>query len=289
MSDATPTTEQTLESKAEADSGTVLTAKSKVRQGRQGRIRRSAALVAALAIVGTVYSFASPSSAEDTATANSNNAAQVTKGKELFDKSCITCHGANLEGVSARGPSLVGVGAASVYFQVATGRMPLGRQEAQAERKPPKYNNTETLALAAYIGTTGGPQIPDVTKAQISNANLAEGGELFRLNCASCHNFVGEGGALSSGKYAPSLAQATPTDIYTAMLSGPQNMPVFSQNQLSDTDKLNIISYVESLKATTDPGGASIGRTGPVPEGLVIWLAGIGFMLVCTVWIAGKS
>lgn len=287
MSDATPTTEQTQELESESSSTPAVS--GKVRQGRQGRLRRSAALVAALAIVGTVYSFASPSSAEDTTTANANNAAQVTQGKELFTKSCITCHGANLQGVTDRGPSLVGVGAASVYFQVATGRMPLGRQGAQAERKPPKFDNTQTLALAAYIGTTGGPQIPDVTKAQISNANLAEGGELFRLNCASCHNFVGEGGALSSGKYAPSLSQATPTDIYTAMLSGPQNMPVFSQNQLSDSDKTNIIAYVESLKATTDPGGASIGRTGPVPEGLVIWLAGIGFMLVCTVWIAGKS
>ena len=260
---------------------------SKRRAGRKGKIRRGAALAGALAVVGAMYSFASPSSAEDSASANQS--ASAAEGEGLYTKTCITCHGANLEGVKDRGPSLIGVGEAAVYFQVSTGRMPMTRQAAQAPRKKPKFDHDQTLQLAAYIGQYGGPEIPEVTDEQLKQANLADGGELFRLNCASCHNFVGEGGALSSGKFAPSLGKATPVNIYSAMLTGPQSMPIFSQNQLTDEQKINIIAYVDSLRTTTDPGGASIGRTGPVPEGLVIWLAGISFMLICTVWIAGKS
>jgi len=272
-----------------ADKATATTtAAKKRRSGRKSKVRRVAALIGALAVVGGMYSFASPSSADDS-TSSASQKDMITAGQNLYDKTCITCHGANLEGVTDRGPSLLGVGEAAVYFQVSTGRMPMTEQNAQAMRKEPKFDHKETLQLAAYIGQYGGPEIPEVSNEDLKNADLAEGGELFRLNCASCHNFVGEGGALSSGKFAPSLKDATPVEIYSAMLTGPQNMPVFSQNQLTSEQKVNIIAYVESLKATTDPGGASIGRTGPVPEGLVIWLAGIGFMLICTVWIAGKS
>ncbi len=258
------------------------------RERRQTKVRRTAGFGRRVGRRRRDVLLRLPSSAEDSSGSQAN-ASQVAEGKDLYDKTCITCHGANLQGVQDRGPSLLGTGAAAVYFQVATGRMPMARQEAQAERKKPKFDHDQTLALAAYIGQYGGPDIPDIPQSKLDNANLAEGGELFRLNCASCHNFTGQGGALSSGKFAPSLKEATPTDIYTAMLTGPQNMPIFGQNQLTDDEKVNIIAYVEALKATTDPGGASIGRTGPVPEGLVIWLAGIGFLLVCTVWIAGKS
>lgn len=259
----------------------------KRRTGRKSKVRRAAALLGALAVVGGMYSYATPSNAESNASAS--QAEMMKTGQGLFDKSCITCHGANLEGVKDRGPSLLGVGAAAVYFQVSTGRMPMTRQEAQTVRKPAKFGRDDTLALAAFIGQYGGPEIPEVSNEAIKNANLAEGGELFRLNCSSCHSFVGAGGALSSGKFAPSLKQASPVDIYAAMLTGPQNMPVFSPNQLTDEQKIDVIAYVKALQDTTDPGGANIGRTGPVPEGLVIWLGGISFLLICTVWIAGKS
>lgn len=262
----------------------------KARTGRRGRLLRGAALVGALAIVGTLYSFAVPSSSEAEDTAPTASKEDINAGQQMYENTCITCHGANLEGVKDRGPSLIGVGSASVYFQVATGRMPVARQEAQPMRKPPKYNEKESKQLGAYIQQFGGgPQIPTVSKESLAKADLGNGGQLFRLNCASCHNFSGQGGALSSGKYAPGLEDATPVEIYSAMLVGPQNMPVFSENQLTPDQKLEVIAYIQTLKATRDPGGAGIGRTGPVPEGLVIWLVGLSAVLVATVWIAGKS
>ncbi|QHB99200.1 c-type cytochrome [Epidermidibacterium keratini] len=263
---------------------------AKTRAARKGFTRRAAALVGALGIVGFSYAMAGPSAAEEEGSSSSMSQEEmISAGQEIYNKSCITCHGANLEGVTDRGPALVGVGEAAVYFQVSTGRMPMAQQGAQAPRKQTPLTHNDTLALSAYIGQYGGPKIPEVSEDDLKEADLAEGGELFRLNCASCHSFTAQGGALSSGKHAPDLKQATPVEIYTAMLTGPQNMPVFGPNQLTNDEKMAIIAYVEMLNTDNNPGGAPIGRTGPVPEGLTIWLAGLGVLLIGTVWIAGKS
>ena len=259
---------------------------AKKRTERKGLVRRAGALAGALAVVGTMYSMATPGAAE---TPSASNTDLVKTGQEIYDKSCITCHGANLEGVTDRGPALAGVGSAAVYFQVSTGRMPMAQQGPQAPAKQVTMSHQETEALSAYIGQYGGPEKPEVTNEDLANANLADGGELFRLNCASCHSFTAQGGALSSGKHAPALKNASPTQIYAAMLTGPQNMPVFGPNQLTDEEKKNIIAYVDMLNKNNNPGGASIGRTGPVPEGLVIWLGAMSVLLVGTIWIAGKS
>ena len=260
---------------------------AKTRTKRKGFARRAGALAGALAVVGTMYSMATPGAGAEESAAGNTDA--IALGSDIYEKSCITCHGANLEGVNDRGPALIGVGEAAVYFQVSTGRMPMAQQNAQAPAKQVDFTHDQTLALAAFIGQYGGPEIPEVTDEDLAEANLAEGGELFRLNCSSCHSFTGQGGALSSGKHAPALKDATPTQIYTAMLTGPQNMPVFGQNQLTDEEKKNIIAYVDMLNQNHNPGGQPIGRTGPLPEGLVIWLGGLAVLIVGTIWIAGKS
>jgi ubiquinol-cytochrome c reductase cytochrome c subunit len=189
--------------------------------------------------------------------------------------------------VPNRGPSLIGAGAAAVYFQVSTGRMPLARQEADAPVHPVVFSEEEIDQLAEYIQANGGG--PTLPSGDLRDGDLAEGGELFRLNCSSCHNFVGEGGALSSGKSAPSLEDATDLQIYTAMLSGPENMPVFGDNQLTSEEKRSIILYVQTMKEMADPGGAGIGRIGPVPEGLVAWVVGIGVLLFAVHWMGSKA
>jgi ubiquinol-cytochrome c reductase cytochrome c subunit len=247
-------------------------------------------MVAALALAGGVYTaFAPGAFAED----NRQLSQVAQEGQALFNNSCITCHGQNAEGVEGRGPSLIGVGSAAVEFQVGTGRMPLARQEAQAEEKPPLFNKTQTAQIGQYIQELGGgPQVPNGELVRDINADpeaLAHGGELFRLNCTSCHGFGGGGGALSSGKFAPSLKDATPRQIYAAMLSGPQNMPVFGDNQLSPQEKRDIISYVQNLQHDPDPGGWGIGRIGPVTEGMAIFLIGMVALVFTTLWIAGKS
>jgi ubiquinol-cytochrome c reductase cytochrome c subunit len=259
-----------------------------VPRGR-GRRRLGAAvrLLAALTLAGGAYTVFAPGLQAQETPQLSGAAAD---GKALFDTSCVSCHGRNAQGIEGRGPSLVGVGSAAVEFQVSTGRMPMARQEAQAVRKPPVFTDEQTRQLGQYIQELGGgPQVPDGTNLT-QNADVAEGGRLFRINCSSCHSFGGGGGALSSGKFAPSLHPATDRQIYAAMLTGPQNMPVFGDNQLRPQEKADIIAYVqETLKADQDPGGFNLGRLGPSTEGLAVFLVGIVALVFATLWIAGKS
>jgi ubiquinol-cytochrome c reductase cytochrome c subunit len=149
------------------------------------------------------------------------------------------------------------------------------------------FSDAQIDQLMAFVQSYGGG--PTLPSGDLRDGDLAAGGELFRLNCASCHNFVGKGGALSSGKAAPSLEDATDLEIYTAMLTGPENMPVFGDNQLTPFDKRSIIDYVQTMKEQTDPGGAGIGRIGPVSEGLVIWVVGIGVLMFGVFWMGSKA
>jgi ubiquinol-cytochrome c reductase cytochrome c subunit len=256
------------------------------------RLGAAVRMAAALALAGGIYTaFAPGAFAED----NKPLSAAAQQGKALFDNSCITCHGQNAEGVDDRGPSLIGVGSAAVEFQVGTGRMPMTRQEAQAEEKPPLFNQDQTAQIAQYIQELGGgPQIPSgplTDNLQDNPDALARGGELFRINCTSCHGFGGAGGALSSGKYAPSLYNATQRQIYAAMLTGPQNMPVFGDNELTPDQKREIITYINTqIQQDKDPGGLfNLGRYGPVTEGLAIFVVGITILVFTALWIAGKS
>ncbi|SBT44995.1 cytochrome bc1 complex diheme cytochrome c subunit [Micromonospora auratinigra] len=254
----------------------------------RGRRRLGAAvrLIAALTLAGGAYTVFAPGvQAQD----NPPLSAAANEGKALFDVSCVTCHGRNAQGVEGRGPSLIGVGSASVEFQVSSGRMPMARQEAQAMRKPPVFTDEQVRQLGQYIQELGGgPQVPQGNLRE--GANLSTGGELFRINCSQCHAFGAGGGALSSGKYAPSLKPASDRQIYAAMLSGPQNMPVFGDNQITPEQKADIIAYIqETLKTDQDQGGFNLGRYGPSTEGLAIFLVGIVALVFASLWIAGKS
>jgi len=264
--------------------------------GGQGRRRRRSkavrritgglALLFALTALGVAFGTLAPRG--QTAVAASVDAKQIAEGQRLYETACITCHGANLQGVQGRGPSLVGVGEAATYFQVSTGRMPADANGAQIQRKQPVFKPEETDALGAFIQANGGgPVIPDGDLR--APAQLSRGGELYRLNCASCHNFTGQGGALSQGKYAPALTEATDRQIYGAMLSGPQNMPKFGDGQLTPDEKRAIITFVQNNKETIDPGGYSAGGFGPAPEGLIAFLVGMGAIVAATLWMGSRA
>jgi len=240
-----------------------------------------------------------------TAVAEQDTTALVDEGKQIYQVACITCHGANLQGVKDRGPSLIGVGEGAVYFQVHSGRMPMLRNEAQAARKTPRYSEQQTLALAAYVNSNGGgPGLvrnedgsiamdslrgANNNNGEIDPADVARGSDLFRLNCASCHNFTGRGGALSGGKYAPVLDPANEQEIYQAMLTGPQNMPKFSDRQLSADEKRDIIAFIKSSKETPSQGGFGLGGIGPVTEGMMMWFVGILVMIIFAMWIGSRQ
>jgi ubiquinol-cytochrome c reductase cytochrome c subunit len=258
------------------------------RRGLRRRLTGFLLLAATLGAVGGGYALIAPSSGASDTTSSS---ADIAAGRQLYNTSCITCHGANLQGVNGRGPTLIGVGSASVYFQVSTGRMPAPNQGANELRKPAKFTEQQTRQLAAFVQSMGGgPQVPPADENLVAGSDkLAEGGQLFRLNCASCHGATGHGAPLSAGKVAPTLMEATDSQIYTAMLSGPENMPVFADNEITPDQKKAIIAYVSYLQHSKDPGGAGLARIGPVSEGLLIWTVGLGVLILAILWIGAKS
>jgi ubiquinol-cytochrome c reductase cytochrome c subunit len=260
---------------------------------RLSRFRRHRAvapllLVLALLSIGTTFSVAG--AATSTPITAAEKSALIDEGQRIFLKGCSSCHGLNAEG-GGIAPSLIGVGAASVDFQVATGRMPMADMSTQAMRKKPVYNEKQVEALAAYVASLApGPQVPGEELLNYErNGSAAEGGELFRTNCAMCHNFAGQGGALTQGKYAPTVMGVEPRHIYEAMITGPQSMPVFSDKTITPAEKLSIIKWIKAAEAEPQLGGASLGRVGPVTEGLLVWTLGLGLLVGVAVWLAMKA
>jgi ubiquinol-cytochrome c reductase cytochrome c subunit len=252
-------------------------------------------LLLGLLMTGGAYAMVSPATAQDDL---ANDQALVDRGRALFLVGCASCHGKNAEGVvtakgTQYGPSLVGVGAAAVDFQVATGRMPMAQPGVQAPRKDPVYNAEETRALAAFVASLGpGPAIPEEEKYSVEGVDeeaVVRGGQFFRTNCTACHNFAGSGGALPGGKYAPKLMGVDEKHIYEAMLTGPQQMPVFSDGVLKPEEKRDVIAYLKSLEEGEEAGGLTMGAFGPVSEGLFAWVVGIGTLVGFAVWIASHT
>ncbi|MFF0788402.1 c-type cytochrome [Streptomyces spiralis] len=246
-------------------------------------------LLLALAATGGLYTAFAPASK-----AKADDSAQsltIEEGKKLYEVGCASCHGTGGQGTTD-GPSLVGVGAAAVDFQVGTGRMPAQQPGAQIPRKKVIYTQGEIDQLAAYIASLGaGPNVPTKNEYSPEGADIAKGGELFRTNCAQCHNFTGKGGALTHGKFAPDLKGVAPKHIYEAMQTGPQNMPSFPDTTLSSKNKKDIIAYLNAVNSdeTENPGGLELGGLGPVSEGLFAWIFGLGALIAVAVWVAART
>ena len=266
---------------------------------RRGPLAGLAVLLLGLLISGSLYTAFSPAQADS----QPSETEQVAEGKKLFLASCSFCHGQNGEGVPTvregyqLGPSLVGVGAAAVDFQVGTGRMPMASPGQQAPRKPAVFSDEETAALAAYVASLGpGPAVPDESDYSIEGLSdeerqeaISRGGQIFLTNCTACHNFNGAGGAMPRGGYAPTLHGVEGKYIYEALLTGPQNMPNFSNGNLSPDEKRDVIAYLDSIGDTPEYAGFTLGGLGPVSEGMFAWLIGIGGLVGSAVWIASHT
>jgi ubiquinol-cytochrome c reductase cytochrome c subunit len=213
----------------------------------------------------------------------------VETGEQLYSTSCVSCHGRNGTG-TVDGPDISEVGELGADFMLRTGRMPLAQPGPQAPSKPPAYTDDEISALVKYVGAFGdGPAIPAV---DTDNADLSNGGNLFRANCQACHNASGAGGALSYGRHAPELHHVEPTQVVEAMRFGPGEMPVFGADIFSAEQADDVAKYVEYLREPESPGGFGLGFLGPTTEGFVAWLVGIGLAIWAIRWITrevGKS
>lgn len=270
----------------------------RISRHRRGPLAGLVVLLLGLLLSGGLYTAFAPAQADTSA----SDEELVQQGRELFLVNCSFCHGQNGEGVRTAdgnqlGPSLVGVGAAAVDFQVGTGRMPMAQPGAQAPRKPVSFSDEETAAMAAFVASLGpGPAIPDQSDYSLQGMSederqeaIARGGQIFLTNCTACHNFTGSGGAMPRGGYAPRILDVEGRYVYEAMLTGPQSMPTFSNGNLSPEEKRDVIAYLESLREDPAYGGFGMGGLGPVAEGMYAWLAGLGLLVGFAVWIAAHT
>ncbi|MBD8609056.1 MULTISPECIES: c-type cytochrome [unclassified Frigoribacterium] len=256
--------------------------------GRRSPLATASLLLVGLLTTGGAYALFSSTATADESTTSAASQQSIDEGQKLFASNCATCHGLAADG-TGEGPSLIGVGAASVDFQVGTGRMPMAANGPQAEEKPTQFTDDQVYDLAAYVASLApGPAIPDEEYLQ-ADGDTTNGAELFRINCAMCHNVAGAGGALTEGKYAPALDGVSGAHIYEAMLTGPQNMPVFNDLNLSPQDKADVITYLKYLENNPSPGGFELGSLGPVAEGLFIWIFGLGAIVAVTIWLTARS
>ena len=251
------------------------------RSGRRHPLTFALLLTLGLFATGGIYA----ASAETTPVAFES---LVDEGEKLFMANCASCHGMSGEGSEA-GPTVIGVGALSVDFQVGTGRMPMAASGPQAAVKPVQFTQPQIDAMAAWVASLApGPGLPEA-KYYDAEGDAAGGAELFRINCAMCHNVAGAGGALTEGKYAPHLRDLQPIHIYGAMVTGPQNMPVFNDMNLTPEQKNDVITYLKYMDENPSVGGFSLGSLGPVSEGLFIWLIGLGGLIAVAIWLTARS
>ena len=246
-------------------------------------------LVVALLALGTTFSIASALPTKFHSDGQTSTT-MISEGKQIFAQGCSSCHGLHAEG-SSIAPSLIGVGAAAVDFQVGTGRMPMADMSQQAMRKKPIYDAQQTAALAAYVASLapGPAAVSEDGLTWERDGNVAQGGQLFRTNCAMCHNFAAQGGALTLGKYAPTLMSVDAKYIYEAMITGPQSMPKFDDKTITPAEKLSIIKWIKAAQNEPNIGGGTLGRVGPVTEGLLAWTLGLGLLIGVAVWLASKA
>ncbi|RCV54140.1 cytochrome bc1 complex diheme cytochrome c subunit [Marinitenerispora sediminis] len=276
-------------------------------------------VILALAFVGVGYAFVAPSADRAQAQTVAADAPDVDlrEGRQIFTESCASCHGPQGAGTET-GPDLTNVGAASVDFQVSTGRMPSMNPDAQMPRRPTPFTQEEIDNLAAYVATFGeGPAVPTNVPATapqrsdfeseeeyeaaretydaayeeyIAGGDTEAGMKLYLANCAHCHSWSGAGGALTDGRWAPELHEASPRQLYEAMLTGPGAMPLFNDTTLTPDEKQDLIGYVKDLQAEPNAGGVfALDRIGQVAEGFVGWTVGITLIVACAIWITAKQ
>jgi len=246
-------------------------------------------ILLALLVAGLCYGTITGIGSASATARNVGSGPLTAEGKSIFNQQCASCHGLFAQGVQDTAPSLIGVGSAAVDFQVSTGRMPAKEPAAEQPRKPITFTPRMIRAVSAYIASLGGgPATPSAAEVNPSGANAGLGQQLFVASCAQCHNFVGAGGALTYGKYAPPLTKSTPRQIFEAMLTGPEAMPVFNNTTITPQEKRDIIAYITRTRTEPNPGGFSLGRVGPVTEGIVAFVGLMLFMVLASMWITAK-
>ncbi len=219
-------------------------------------------------------------------------AARIAEGRTLFTETCSSCHGGLAQG-GALAPSLQGVGSGEIDLWLVAGWMPLRTPESQPEAKPVWFNTPAQIQdVVAYVTSIKPGGFGEPTNIDLKNANVAQGFDMFSLNCAPCHTITGAGDALANGVHAPPLRahNVAAQQVLEAIRTGPQNMPKFSAEQMSDQQALDLAAFVtEDIQHPDNIGGIGLGGVGPVAEGFIGLFVGVGLCLLAAYWVGDRT
>jgi ubiquinol-cytochrome c reductase cytochrome c subunit len=219
-----------------------------------------------------------------TAVAGSASPQTLPNGQQVYAQRCSSCHALSLGG-TADGPSLHGVSAAYTDFMLRTGRMPAAVPTGQPLHQRALLDDAQIRAVVAYVTYAGGgdPALPAVR-----TGNPIRGRTLFVQNCQACHGVSGRGASVGFAEVAPSLLVATPEEIAEAIRVGPGVMPRFGRDVIHDAGVNDVVAYVGLLRdrdSRMGAGGLQLGQIGPVAEGFVGWVFGLGVLMLLCRWI----
>lgn len=197
-------------------------------------------------------------------------------GAAIFAKHCAVCHGDHGQGIS----SMISIAGPNLQAEHNRGMVMLAVETGPSHMPSfAKILSVPEIRSVAYYVTRQIAVIP------LSGGNLAEGGELFRKNCAECHRTAVRGGALAyAGLNAPALVDKSPALVAGAIRWGPGPMPPFPKSVISDEQLASIVKYVSFAQNPPSPGGNPLNFYGPVAEGFVGWV-GVLLLVLLTVWI----
>jgi len=235
-----------------------------VKRGRLDwqRLRMSAPLLVAIAATPCIHGQqAKPSASE---------------GEVIFQQQCAKCHGDRGQGRSA----LVSIAGPNLQAEHDTGKVLTAIYTGPSHMPIFSYllSVPQANAVAKYV-TQSLAVIP------LTGGNLSEGGELFRVYCASCHRTAVRGGPLAfTGVNAPQLTNKSRALIAGAIRWGPGPMPKFPPAVLSDEQVASVADYVSYMQHPPNPGGRPLHFIGPVAEGLAAWVF-LFLVLGGTMWI----
>lgn len=206
-------------------------------------------------------------------------------GEALYGRDCVYCHGPEGEG-SPRGIPIDDAGEALAHYALVTGRMPMAEPGDVPRRGPVQYSDREIDALVEHVAGFGeGPELPDV---DWRSANVADGGQLYRLHCSACHGATAIGGALAYDRFAPGLFPSEPSVTAAAVVGGPGAMPAFGPTGFTHEELADIVAYVQRIQQPDDRGGWPIFRTGRPDEALVALGIALPTLLAAAAWLARR-
>lgn len=168
-------------------------------------------------------------------------------GEGVFLVQCAPCHGIKGDGISGKAADLTRWGAESGALDLVL-HGSKGLKYVTEEMLPMGGGLLDTEDEAKKAVAYMMKHISGVKKSSASDADIADGQEIWENSCFSCHDYDGKG---MEGNSPDLTLYGTPEFILTVLERGKKghigDMPTFNDERLTDIQKKAVATYILSL------------------------------------------